>query len=135
MLQLYNIYLPSDSPFYHLTDNADAQYPPGSFMLDSKTLHLHIMCADGLVIGVTHLKAESKKAILPKDFINGYDIRNNLGHFNYSVDPADVRPGQSGVKVNKRRIDYEKSIRKRLGMRRETYDKIYKSLPKATPTP
>ncbi|CAO3577578.1 unnamed protein product [Absidia cylindrospora] len=124
-VQLYNIYLPSDSPFYRFNDNIEG-HPPGSFMLDTKTDHLHILCADGLVIGVTHLKVENKKAILPKDFINGYEIHNNIGHFNVTVDPSEVQPGQSGVRQNKRRINYEKTIRKRLGIRRETYDKIYK---------
>lgn len=128
ILQLYNIYLPSESPFYEFSVDTDA-YPPGSFMLDNKTDHLHILCADGLVIGVTHLKAQNKNAILAKDFINGYDIHNNLGQFNHTVDPADVKPGQSGVRVNKRRVDYEKSIRKRLGIRHQAYDRIYKSTP------
>ncbi|ORZ25439.1 formyl transferase [Absidia repens] len=124
-VQLYNIYLPSDSPFYRLSGDVD-EHPPGSFMLDNKTDHLHILCADGLVIGLTHLKVENKKAILPKDFINGYEIHNNIGQFDVTVDPANVQPGQSGVRQNKRRINYEKSIRRRLGMRRDTYDRIYK---------
>ncbi|KAI8335783.1 formyl transferase [Chlamydoabsidia padenii] len=121
-LQLYHIHLPEDSPFYDQQESS----PPGSFMLDQKTGIIHIMCADGLAIGVTHVKAENKNAILAKDFINGYEIRKSGGIFNVKPSLDDIQPGQSGVRVNKRRMDYEKSIRKRLGLRRETYDRIYR---------
>ncbi|KAI8098512.1 formyl transferase [Halteromyces radiatus] len=122
-LQLSHIHLPLDSPFY---DDHHSTFPPGTFMLDKRTKTLHIMCADGQVIGVTHLKAENKNAITAKDFINGYEIRHT-GQFNINVDPSTVKPGQSGVRITKRREFYEKTIRKRLGIRKEVYNKIYKA--------
>lgn len=121
-LQLYNIYLPKDSPFYH----EEGTRAPGSFIEDPDTGALHIMCADGLVIGAVHVKAEGKKTIRGKDFVNGYEIRKSGGIFNVKPDIESIKPGQSGVRVNKRRINFEKTIRKRLGMRREMYDRIYK---------
>ncbi|CAO3617922.1 unnamed protein product [Cunninghamella echinulata] len=122
-MQLFNIYLPDKSPFYNNT--TEDHYPAGTFMLDPKTGHLHILCADQQVIGVTHVKAENKNAILAKDFTNGYEIKKT-GQFDHYVDPTQVKPGQSGVRENKRRQFYEKTIRKRLGLRREAYDSIYK---------
>jgi methionyl-tRNA formyltransferase len=121
-LQLYNIYLPDDSPLYH----EEGTRAPGSFIEDPKTGALHVMCADGLVIGVVHLKAEGKKTIRGKDFVNGYEIRKSGGIFNVEPDIDSIKPGQSGVRLTKRREEYGKVIRKRLGMRREVYDKIYK---------
>ncbi|CAO3625531.1 unnamed protein product [Cunninghamella blakesleeana] len=122
-LQLYHIYLPEDSPFY----NTDTVYEPGTFMLHPKNKHLHVVCSDQQVIAITHLKAENKNAIKAQDFINGYEIKKT-GQFDFVVDPTTVKPGQSGVRETKRRAFYEKTIRKRLGLRRETYDRIYKGI-------
>ncbi|KAG0175374.1 hypothetical protein DFQ30_008766 [Apophysomyces sp. BC1015] len=119
-MQMFNIFIPEDSPIYH------EQTPPepGQFIFEDATKTLHVACADGNAIAFTHIKADSKDTISVKDFVNGYEIHGGYGQFGV-FDEDYVKPGKSGVRVTKRRHEYAKSIRKRLGMRRFEYDYHY----------
>ncbi|KAI9315975.1 formyl transferase [Dichotomocladium elegans] len=117
-MQLHNMYLPNHSPLYN------QEVEPGTFMFNREDKSLHISCADGGVVAVTHLKAEGANIIEARDFINGYEIRDDTGQFGYFSEDA-VGPGMSGVRVQKRRSEYNKTIRKRMGMRRKDFESLY----------
>ncbi|KAF7728336.1 Golgi transport complex subunit 4 [Apophysomyces ossiformis] len=121
-MQMVNIFLPEDSPIYDF----EPPLEPGAFIFDDKSSTLHVACADGNAIAFTHIKADSKDTITVKDFVNGYEIHGGLGQFGILGEDY-VEPGKSGVRVTKRRHEYAKSIRKRLGMRRFEYDYHYQS--------
>lgn len=118
-MQLLNMYLPKESPIYDLET-----VTPGTFVYCSEEKALHICCADGNPVAITHIKAEGSASIDARDFVNGYEIRNRTGQFGY-FDEHEIQPGMSGVRVQKRRSEYNKSIRRRIGMRRETFENLY----------
>ncbi|CDS03004.1 hypothetical protein LRAMOSA00406 [Lichtheimia ramosa] len=118
-MQLLNMYLPKDSPIYDMET-----VTPGTFVYCPQEKALHICCADGNPVAVTHIKAEGSSSIEARDFVNGYEIRNRTGQFGY-FEPDEIQPGMSGVRVQKRRSEFNKTIRKRMGMRREEFEKLY----------
>ncbi|KAI8061669.1 formyl transferase [Gongronella butleri] len=120
-LQLFNIFLPTESPLHKVA------VPPGTFVYDAPSQSLHIACADGDVVGVPLLKAENKRAISAKDFVNGYDIKDTA-HFDTQPDPATVQPGEADIHATKKRAFYEKTIRKQLGLSQNDYNWIYKNI-------
>ncbi|ORX52775.1 Methionyl-tRNA formyltransferase [Hesseltinella vesiculosa] len=77
-LQLFNIFLPTNSPLYENRRNLD---DPGRFVYHARSDSLHVMCADGKVVGIANLKAENKKVISARDFVNGYEILHHTGNF------------------------------------------------------
>ncbi|KAG2226466.1 hypothetical protein INT45_014210, partial [Circinella minor] len=119
-MQLLNMYLPSDSPLYYMREEPE----PGTFMYDDETKALHIYCADGVAVAVTHIKAEGSNAISARDFNNGYEIRDQTGQFGYFTE-EDIKPGMSGVRVIKRREEYNKTIRRRMKMRKHEFEELY----------
>ncbi|RUS14048.1 formyl transferase, partial [Endogone sp. FLAS-F59071] len=109
-MQLLNIFLPTSSPAHGVIP-----YPqPGTIFWDFDTESMHVVCADGNLIGITHVKAEAKKVVRSYDFFNGYAVRSGQGKFGMFDNEEGVEPGVSGVQVTKRREDYTKSIKKRL---------------------
>ena len=119
-MQLLNMYLPHDSPLYYMEEEPE----PGTFMYDDRTEALHVSCADGVAIAVTHIKAEGSNAIAARDFVNGYEIRNHTGQFGYFTE-EEIKVGMSGVRVTKRREEYNKSIRRRMRMRKREFEELY----------
>ncbi|ORZ00375.1 formyl transferase [Syncephalastrum racemosum] len=127
-VQLLNIYMPESSPVYEL----DPPLEPGWFMYVETTAKksrwgkdLHIVCADGNVIAVPHVKVADKDVVSARDFKNGYEIHNDVGWFGH-VEEDEVTPGMSGVRITKRREEYAKSIRKRMGLRKKDFERLYR---------
>ncbi|RUS21794.1 hypothetical protein BC937DRAFT_91436, partial [Endogone sp. FLAS-F59071] len=105
-IQLLNISLPTSSPAHGVIP-----YPqPGTIFWDFDTKSMQVVCADGNLIGITHVKAEAKKAVRSHDFFNGYAVRSGQGRFGMFNNKEGVEPGVSGVQVE----DYTKTIKKRL---------------------
>ncbi|KAI9488042.1 formyl transferase [Zychaea mexicana] len=123
-MQLLNMFLPDDSPLYYMENEAE----PGTFVYDEKTSTLHISCADGGAVAVTHIKAEGSDVISARDFINGYEIRDQMGQFGYFSE-EDIHPEMSGVRVTKRREEYNKTIRRRMKMRKKEFEEVYGKKP------
>lgn len=59
-----------------------------------------------------------------RDFKNGYEIRDNVGQFGYIAEDQ-VAPGMSGVRVTKRREEYNKTIRRRMKMRKAEFEAVF----------
>ncbi|KAI9026547.1 hypothetical protein CLU79DRAFT_52451 [Phycomyces nitens] len=118
-MSLHNVFLPTDSPVYRYNPPLE----PGHFVFEESTESIHVCCADGNVVGFTHIQAESKNIISAKDFVNGYEIRNDVGQFG-EMDEDDIEAGMSGVRVTKKRSEYNKVIRKRLRLRKVDYERI-----------
>ncbi|RUS33623.1 formyl transferase [Jimgerdemannia flammicorona] len=91
-MQLFNIYLPIKSPAHIAVPFPD----PGTIFWDFDTKTMHVVCADGNVIGLTHIKAESRKEIPAYDFFNGYSVRSGDGRFGAFDDESEIEPGKSG---------------------------------------
>lgn len=119
-MQLLNIYLPKESPLLTLSPPPE----PGTFAYDQATKSLHVCCADLNPIALTHIKAEDSGVIDARDFKNGYEIRDNVGQFGYIAEDQ-VAPGMSGVRVTKRREEYNKTIRRRMKMRKAEFEAVF----------
>lgn len=119
-MQLLNIFLPRNSPVYDI----DPPLEPNEFVYNPEDMTLHVCCRDGNPIAFTHIKAEGSDAITARDFRNGYEVRNERGRFGY-VSEDEVRVGMSGVRLTKRREEYAKTIRKRMGLRKKEYIELY----------
>ncbi|KAL1931459.1 hypothetical protein VTP01DRAFT_9601 [Rhizomucor pusillus] len=119
-MQLLNIYLPKKSPLLTLSPPPE----PGTFAYDQATKSLHVCCADLNPIALTHIKAEDSGVIDARDFKNGYEIRDNVGQFGYIAEDQ-VAPGMSGVRVTKRREEYNKTIRRRMKMRKAEFEAVF----------
>lgn len=72
-IQFLNLFLPEESPLFY------ESFPPGTFVWDKPTKSIHIIFADGSVIGCTHVKAENKGITSATDFINGYQVEGRFG--------------------------------------------------------
>lgn len=119
--------MPESSPVYEM----DPPLEPGWFMYVETTnkksrwgKDLHIVCADGNVIAVPHVKVADKTVVSARDFKNGYEIHNGIGWFGH-VDESEVTPGMSGVRITKRREEYAKTMRKRMGLRKKDFERLY----------
>ncbi|KAI8139305.1 hypothetical protein BJV82DRAFT_258121 [Fennellomyces sp. T-0311] len=119
-MQLLNMFIPERSPMYDM----DPAPEPGTFVYDDQSQTLHVSCADGNPVAVTHIKAEGSNAITARDFVNGYEIRDHTGQFGYFTED-EIHPGMSGVRVTKRREEYTKSIRRKMKMRKKDFERLY----------
>ncbi|KAI8370456.1 formyl transferase [Radiomyces spectabilis] len=90
-MQLLNIFLPKHSAMLSMSPRPRS----GSFIFDPMSQAIHVMCADGQVVGASHIKAENKGKTTAKEFMNGYTV-GDIGRFGTASDemvaPNTIHP-------------------------------------------